>query len=94
MAFKRFVKKFLRLCALQSAPWRGIIVSKSRKERRLMDQCEHCAYFTYDDATEEYICDAVGGFDEDDVARFSANRASSCPLFRFYDEYKLVQKQN
>lgn len=59
-----------------------------------MDQCEQCAYFTYDDVTEEYVCDAVGGFDEDDVARFSINRSNSCPLFRFYDEYKLVQKQN
>lgn len=59
-----------------------------------MDQCEHCAYYTYDDVTDEYVCDAVGGFDEDDMARFAAKRDNTCPLFRFYDEYKLVQRQN
>ena len=60
-----------------------------------MDQCEHCAYFAYDDVTEQYVCDAVGGFDEDDMARMSfKSKGNSCPMFRFYDEYKLVQKQN
>lgn len=59
-----------------------------------MDECEHCAYYTYDDVNEEYVCDAVGALDEDDMARFSFHRGKSCPLFRFYDEYKLVQRQN
>ena len=59
-----------------------------------MDECEHCAYFAYDDVNEEYVCDAVGALDEDDMARFSASRGGKCPLFRFYDEYKLVQRQN
>ena len=59
-----------------------------------MDECEHCAYFAYDEVNEEYVCDAVGALDEDDVARFSASRGGKCPLFRFYDEYKLVQRQN
>ena len=59
-----------------------------------MDLCEHCAYFAYDEETEEYVCDAIGAFDEDDMARFTVGRQKACPLFRFYDEYKLVQKQN
>ena len=59
-----------------------------------MDQCEHCAYFAYDDATDEYVCDAVGVIDEDDMARLSHGHGATCPFFRFYDEYKLVQKQN
>jgi hypothetical protein len=60
-----------------------------------MDQCEHCAYLAYDDVTEEYVCDAVGAFDEDDMARLSfKGKGDSCPMFRFYDEYKLVQRQN
>lgn len=59
-----------------------------------MNECEHCAYYAYDDVTEEYVCDAVGALDEDDMVRFSAGRGNVCPLFRFYDEYKLVQKQN
>ena len=59
-----------------------------------MDECEHCAYFAYDDVNEEYVCDAVGALDEDDMARFSASSGGKCPLFRFYDEYKLAQSQN
>ncbi len=58
-----------------------------------MDQCEHCAYFNYDETTEQYVCDAYGALDEDDIARFS-DQSRGCPLFRFYDEYKMVQKQN
>ena len=46
----------------------------------------------YDDELEEYVCDAIGALDEDDMARFGHSR--TCPYFRFYDEYKLVQKQN
>ena len=59
-----------------------------------MDQCEHCAYFTYDETTEEYVCDAACVIDEDDMARLSHGSGTACPFFRFYDEYKLVQKQN
>lgn len=59
-----------------------------------MDQCDQCAYFAYDDETEQYVCDAACALDEDDIARFSMGNVSKCPMFRFYDEYKLVQKQN
>jgi len=59
-----------------------------------MKQCDHCEHFIFDDETEEYVCDAGGAFDEDDFARFTSSRGDSCPYFRFYDEYKIVQKQN
>ena len=60
-----------------------------------MDQCDQCAYLVYDDETEQYVCDAVGALDEDDVARgMAGGNGGKCPLFRLYDEYKLVQKQN
>ncbi|MBR6693562.1 MAG: hypothetical protein IKL62_01255 [Clostridia bacterium] len=59
-----------------------------------MDQCEHCAYYSYDETSDQYVCDAACVLDEDDIARFSQGRSNKCPAFRFYDEYKLVQKQN
>ena len=54
-------------------------------------QCETCAYYEYDDETEEYICTV--NFDEDEMAMLHASRRA-CPYYRFYDEYKMVQKQN
>ena len=54
-------------------------------------QCETCAYFEYDDEIEEYVCQV--SFDEDEMASTFGARAA-CPYYRFYDEYKMVQKQN
>lgn len=58
-----------------------------------MDQCEHCAYYIYNDVTDQYECEAFDALDEDDIAHFG-DRGRNCPGFRFYDEYKIVQKQN
>ncbi|MBE6792018.1 MAG: hypothetical protein E7534_00770 [Ruminococcaceae bacterium] len=59
-----------------------------------MDQCEQCAYYAFDEEFGEYICDMDIGLDEDDEARRFGDSRARCPFFRFYDEYKLVQKQN
>ena len=53
--------------------------------------CENCMYYEFDEEAEGYICTVY--MDEDEMARFYQSR-SSCPYFRFYDEYKMVQKQN
>ncbi len=55
-------------------------------------QCDLCAYYTYDDSLEMYICDAY--LDEDDLERMSHSKNKSCPYFRPGDEYSLVRKQN
>ena len=46
----------------------------------------------YDDITDEYICDI--SLDEDEMADFIYGQTRSCPYYRYYDEYKSVQKQN
>ena len=51
-----------------------------------------CAYFDYDDDYEEYVC--MMNMDEDEAVRFYGSSHESCPYFRFYDEYKVVQNQN
>ena len=54
-------------------------------------QCEMCAHFIYDDEYEENICNMDR--DEDELISFYQSR-TSCPYFKFYDEYKMVRKQN
>ena len=53
--------------------------------------CEMCAHYEYDDDYECYTCQM--NLDEDEMVRFLSGRTQSCPYYRFYDEYKSVQKQ-
>ena len=59
------------------------------KER---SNCDYCENNVYDEELDDYVC-AVN-LDEDELARFMAGHYESCPYFRFYDEYKMVRKQN
>ena len=58
--------------------------------------CENCSNYIYDDESECYICNMP--LDEDEMARFISssvgNGGYTCPYFDFYDEYKIVRKQN
>lgn len=54
--------------------------------------CENCSHYILDNQADEYFCDAV--LDEDDVARLMGFNNAKCPYFDFYDEYKIVRKQN
>lgn len=54
--------------------------------------CEQCAYFEYDEEYDDYYC-AVN-LDEDELYRFMSESNDKCSFFKFYDEYKMVQKQN
>ena len=53
--------------------------------------CNTCAYLSYDDDSEEYVCDCQ--MDEDDYYRLSQNNYKSCPYYRNGDEYRVVRKQ-
>jgi len=53
--------------------------------------CSTCAYFSYDEDAEEYICDCQT--DEDDFYRVSQSGYKSCPYYRNGDEYRVVRKQ-
>lgn len=54
--------------------------------------CEFCAYYNYNEYYDDYECSV--NLDEDDVERFMRGSESSCPYFRFSDDYKIVEKQN
>ncbi len=58
----------------------------------MSNQCDSCAYFTYDEEYEEYYCSI--NLDEDDYMRIISNPKGSCPYYRNGDEYSVVRKQN
>ena len=54
--------------------------------------CESCVHYDYDEDTDTYVCGM--DLDEDEQVRFVARQTRACPYYRFYDDYKSVQKQN
>jgi len=61
------------------------------ENKKTAANCESCVFYDYDEEFEAYVC-AVN-LDQDDLADFLAGTTRSCPYYRFYDEYKSVQKQ-
>lgn len=53
--------------------------------------CDFCAYYTYDEEYDCYVCDM--NLDEDEMARFMTKTYDNCLYFRDGDEYKTVRKQ-
>ena len=62
------------------------------KQKNKTTNCEDCMYFDYGEMLDEDICTL--DLDEDEMIRFMEHPYSSCPYYKFYDEYKTVQKQN
>ena len=60
--------------------------------RQSATNCESCVFYDYDEDYDEYACQM--NLDEDEMVRFLSGNTRSCPYYRFYDEYKSVQKQN
>ncbi|MBR7097841.1 MAG: hypothetical protein IKC59_00365 [Clostridia bacterium] len=53
--------------------------------------CESCVFYDYDEDYDCYCCQM--NLDEDEMVQFLSGHTRSCPYYRFYDEYKSVQKQ-
>lgn len=64
----------------------------TRPENAPAGPCETCLYFDVLDESGEEGCTV--SVDEDEAYRERSDPARGCPYYRFYDEYKLVQKQN
>ncbi len=54
--------------------------------------CESCEYYDYDEEWGESVCKI--DMDEDEYLAFLTNKNDNCPYYKYYDEYKSVQKQN
>ena len=53
--------------------------------------CESCEFYQYDEELDAYVCDM--NLDEDELAEYYRNDSKKCAYYRYYDEYKTVQKQ-
>ena len=53
--------------------------------------CETCEFYEYDEYTDTYSCTL--SLDEDEMSEFLGGNTRGCHYYRFYDEYKSVQKQ-
>ena len=63
------------------------------KNKNSPAQCDTCAYYDYIDDDGTLGCTV--NIDEDDLYReLEGGRHVSCPYYKYYDEYKLVRKQN
>lgn len=60
--------------------------------KKRASRCEDCVYYDFDDDMDGYVCTV--NLDEDEAVAFLSDRENNCPYYRFYDEYKSVQKQN
>lgn len=61
---------------------------RAKPAKRTECACESCLYYEEDNE------DCRLSLDEDELLRFSLRQTSSCPYYKFYDEYKSVRKQN
>ena len=53
--------------------------------------CETCVFYDYDEDYDCYCCQM--NLDQDEMGAFLSGNTKACPYYRFYDEYKSVQKQ-
>ena len=74
----------------------GLDFSKYKKKKAVRSprptNCESCVHYDYDEDVDAYVCGM--DLDEDELLRFSMKQTRECPYYRYYDEYKSVQKQN
>ncbi len=56
-----------------------------------MEQCETCAYYSYDEDWDCYVCEM--NLDEDEYARLLQGHYQKCPYYRDGDEYKIARQQ-
>ncbi len=54
--------------------------------------CESCEYYDYDEEYDEHVCKI--SLDEDEYLNFLTRKTKGCPYYKYFDEYKSVQKQN
>ena len=57
-----------------------------------ISNCDNCVSYEYDEEYNEYIC--MMNLDQDEMEKFVNYSFTNCPYYKFYDEYKTVNKQN
>ena len=57
----------------------------------MASQCEYCAYYTYDEYEDWYVCEM--DLDEDEMERFLRSANNACPFYRRGDDYRTARRQ-
>lgn len=65
---------------------------KNNNKKIKQTTCETCEFYVYDEEYGDYVCSV--SLDEDDMADYLTKQTKNCNYYRYYDEYKSVQKQN
>lgn len=65
--------------------------ASSKPQKITASNCESCEFYDYDEYLDAYVC--TQSLDQDEMGRFLGGNTSSCPYYRYYDEYKSVHKQ-
>ena len=68
------------------------VIKMEKVTKKRQSNCEDCVFYDYDEDWDTYSCQM--NLDEDEMVRFLTQKHQSCPYYRYYDEYKSVQKQN
>ena len=63
----------------------------SKYTKKQAASCDSCEFYEYDEYTDTYSCNL--SLDEDEMIDFLGNNQNGCHYYRFYDEYKSVNKQ-
>ena len=63
-----------------------------KEKKNISSLCDSCAYF--DEIDEDGTLGCVVDLDEDELYRERQGGRFACPYYKFYNEYKSVQKQN
>ena len=66
-------------------------MKKSVEKKRRESNCDTCEFYDYDEEYGENVC--IMKLDEDEMVNFLSGNTNYCPYYRYYDEYKSVQKQ-
>lgn len=62
-----------------------------RRSDMNQNQCDMCLNYDMDNETGEYYCTV--NMDQDEFERWSYQKKTSCPYFRFGDDYTIVRRQ-
>ena len=57
----------------------------------MVNECDTCWYYDYDEEYDEYCC--AMDLDEDEVYRILSSASQHCPFYRQGDDYTLERRQ-
>lgn len=67
-------------------------MEEKQLHKHIKSSCDTCEFYDWDDDMDDNVC--IANLDEDEYVRMMESPNGRCPFYKYYDEYKSVQKQN